>query len=174
MADNKPGAQTKAAEETREIESDRLRWLVEAQGAAYVQGMEVMADKLATVLAERLADQPRVLREEIVVVADRMAGAQEHTMARLARGLERLSQQPTALDGSRPVGGRVAGDDAVGDRERTRVPDAATHPLVGVVHAQLRPAHDQLAGGRIAGRRQRRQHAQLGRRAAGRLGGRGR
>ena len=98
MADNKPGAQTKAAEETREIESDRLRWLVEAQGAAYVQGMEVMADKLATVLAERLADQPRVLREEIVVVADRMAGAQEHTMARLARGLERLSQQPSALD----------------------------------------------------------------------------
>ena len=59
MADNKPGAQTKAAEETREIESDRLRWLVEAQGAAYVQGMEVMADKLANVLAERLADQPR-------------------------------------------------------------------------------------------------------------------
>jgi hypothetical protein len=85
MADNKPGAPTRVAEETREIESDRLRWLVEAQGAAYVQGMEVMADKLATVLAERLAEQPKVLREEIFVVADRIS--------------ERLAQQqPAALD----------------------------------------------------------------------------
>src|SRR2546429_9888683 len=94
MADNKPGAQTKAAEETREIESDRLRWLVEAQGAAYVQGMEVMADKLATVLAERLADQAPVLREEVVVVADRMAGAARDNPGPPGRGGWRPAAEP--------------------------------------------------------------------------------
>jgi hypothetical protein len=58
-----------------------------------------MADRLATVLAERLADQPKVLREEFFVVADRMAEAHGNAVDRLAVGIsERLAQQqPAAL-----------------------------------------------------------------------------
>src|SRR5947207_14319959 len=48
---------------------------------------------------------------------------------------------------------------------------AAAHPLIDVVHAQLGPAHDELAGGRIAGRREPGEHAELGRRPAGRFAG---